>query len=86
MKNIFVLENRVWVAGFLNIIGLSFQLYSMISTQKGGISIMFCIFNLFIQLTYAQLGKKENNASLMWCMRAAFAIQFAIMAYALYLG
>ena len=84
--NFFKLNTHVWLAGFVNIIGLSAQLYTLISTQKSeGLSLLMCLFTLYIQFTYARLGQRDKNKSLMWCMYISFAVEMIIIIYTIYL-
>ena len=80
------LNTHVWLAGFVNIIGLSAQLYILISTHKSeGLSLVMCLFTLYIQFIYARLGQRDKNKSLMWCMYISFAVEMIIIIYTIYL-
>lgn len=59
IKKLFRLSTHVWLAGFVNIIALTLQLFELIlSKNSGGLSIHMCIGTVYIQFVYARLGQR----------------------------
>lgn len=76
------LDTHVWLAGFANIFGLTFQLYTLIHNHTSeGISLVMCFTFGYIQFVYGRLGQKTNNKPLMWCLYISFIIQMIIIIY-----
>ena len=80
------LNTHVWLAGFVNIAGLIFQLYTLISTGTSeGLSLIMCVFFTYIQFIYGRLGQINKNKPLMYCMYTSLLIQTIIIIYVVYL-
>ena len=80
--SLFKLNTHVWLAGFANIFGLIFQLYTLINSQTSeGLSLVMCFMFSYIQFVYGRLGQKTKNKPLMWCMYTSFVIQMMIIIY-----
>lgn len=80
-KKFFSLDYRVWVAGFLNVVAMLFQLAAIIQAgSTAGVSRAMLVIFLFVQLTFAQVGWRTNVMGQFWSMILSAGVTTAVLA------
>lgn len=73
------LEKRVWSAGALNVLAMTFQLWAILSTKNAsGLSRGMLLIFVYVQITFAQAGWRHKEWGQFWGMIASSAITTTI--------
>jgi hypothetical protein len=85
MAKIFSLNNRAWSASFFNVLAMALQFWTLWTTRNiGGISLGMMAIFLYVQITFAQIGRRDKSWALFWGMVFSAIFTMAIIAFVLY--
>ena len=71
---------HVWLAGAVNVIALLAQFYTLLAESSSkGYSITMGSLMLYVQITYALVGRKNKDKGLEVCMWLSALINIAII-------
>jgi hypothetical protein len=85
MQKFFSLDNRAWSASFVNILAMALQFWTLLTTRNvGGISLGMLAIFLYVQITFAQVGRRDKSWALFWGMAISAVITTTIILFVIY--
>lgn len=80
METLLSLDTRLWISSFLNVVALAFGLWSIVKAGnvKGQSPYMYAIF-LFMQITFAEAGYRNQLWGQFWGMAASAVITVIVL-------
>ncbi len=83
---LFSLDGRAWSASFVNIVAMALQFWALWTTNNvGGTSLGMLAIFLYVQITFAQLGRRDKSWALFWGMAISGVITTAIILFVVYI-
>ena len=85
-SRLLTLEGRAWSASFLNVAAMALQLFALWNTWSlKGVSVGMLGIFLYVQITFAQVGRRDKSSALFWGMVASAALIASSMVLAAYI-
>ena len=86
MRRLLSLENRAWSASFFNVLAMALQFRALWkSWDPSGLSLGMLVIFLYVQVTFAQVGRKTKERALFWGMVLSAAFTTAIVVLSIWI-